>query len=52
MTIPGKEIKITNNIQITNSRETKMHEQAMFKRNFIFKGYKTERERIVINIII
>lgn len=49
MTIQGNEIKVNDDVQITNTREAKMHEQALFKKNFIFKGYKTEKDRIVTN---
>lgn len=47
MTVPGNEIKVNEDVQIINTRQTTMHEQGTFKKNFIFKGYKTEKDRIV-----
>ena len=46
MTIPGCLVKVNDNIQITNTREQLMKDTTI-KTAFIFKGYKTEKERIV-----
>lgn len=48
MTLPGRLIKVNDNIQITNTREQLMKDTTK-KKAFIFKGYKTEKERIVRN---
>jgi hypothetical protein len=50
MTKPGKTIRIDDNKVISNSREELYHDEGI-KKNFIFKGYKTEKERIVMCII-
>lgn len=46
MTIPEKQIKIKDVTKITNPRYELM-KSARFCKPFIFKGYKTEKDRIV-----
>jgi hypothetical protein len=46
MTLPGHQIRFNNDKVIANTREELLH-QGEIRRNFIFKGYKTEKERIV-----
>ena len=46
MTLPGHQIRFNDDKVIANSREELLH-QGEIRRNFIFKGYKTEKERIV-----
>ena len=49
MTIPEHLIKINDNQTINNPRELLINESPI-KKAFIFKGYKTEKERIVNNL--
>ena len=49
MTIPEHLIKIKDNQTINNPRELLINESPI-KKAFIFKGYKTEKERIVNNL--
>lgn len=50
MTIPGHLIKINDNQTINNPREQLIN-QSPIKKAFVFKGYKTEKERIVNNYL-
>ena len=46
MTLPEHQIRFNDDKVIENSRQELLH-QGEIRRNFIFKGYKTEKERIV-----
>lgn len=51
MTHPGKEVIVQDVTKIESSREDLM-KQSKIPKPFIFKGYKTEQDRIVNDLII
>ena len=50
MTHPGKEVIVQDLTKIESSREDLM-KQSKIPKPFIFKGYKTEQDRIVNDLI-
>ena len=45
MTVPGHEVRLSEPVKITNTREEML--KGNLKKPLVFKGYKTEKDRIV-----